>query len=148
MSADIADRFNRNLGPFAKAMGIVFDEVTPDRLTGHVDVTPELHQPFGLVHGGVYCSIVESFGSMAASIAAARDGKVVVGVSNTTDFIRPIRTGRIDVVATPIHRGRLQQQWLVEMFRDDGKLAARGHLRGQVLDTDRELAGQTPQLFT
>ncbi len=142
MSDDVVAMLNANRGPFSEWMGLFFDEVTDDRLTGHLDATSSLHQPYGLVHGGVYCAIVETFGSVGAGISAQRDGKVVVGVSNSTDFLRPVREGRVDVVATPLHRGRLQHLWLIEMFREDGKLAARGQLRAQVLDAGRELAGR------
>ncbi len=65
------------------------------------------------------------------------DGKIVVGVSNTTDFLRPTREGRLDGTATPVHVGRLQHLWQVEVTRDDDKLAARGQVRLQVLDADR-----------
>ena len=65
------------------------------------------------------------------------DGKVCVGVNNTTDFLRPTRTGRLTGVATPLHVGRLQHLWEVEITRDDDKVAARGQVRLQVLDADR-----------
>lgn len=137
MDAAALEQLNDNLGPFAAAMGARFDHWEPDRLVGHVEVDERHHQPYGLVHGGVWCSIVEQFGSVAAGAAVRDDGKLVVGVSNTTDFLRPVRHGRIDVVATPVQRGRLQHLWLVEMRREDGELVARGHLRAQVIDPER-----------
>lgn len=143
MADDVAAMWNEHRGPFTEWLGLVFDLVTPERITAHLDVTPALHQPFGLVHGGVYASIVETLGSIAATVVAQQSGKVVVGVSNATDFLRPVRDGRIEAVATPLHTGRLQHLWLVEMFRQDGKLAARGQLRGQLIDPDRDLAGQS-----
>ncbi len=127
------DRLNAG-GGFADALGMVFDEVQPDRLVGHIDIGPQHHQPFGLVHGGVWCSIVEAFGSVGGGINVHADGKTVVGVTNTTDFLRPVRDGRIDIVATPIQRGRQQHLWQVEMARADGKLVARGQVRLQVID--------------
>ena len=119
------------------ALGLVFDLLSPERVEGHVDVGPRHHQPYGIVHGGVYCSMVESLASTAAALRVLADGKVCVGVSNTTDFLRPTRTGRLSGVATPLHLGRLQQLWQVELTRDDGKLAARGQVRLQVLDAGR-----------
>lgn len=137
MDRDAVAELNANLGPFAEAVGATFDTCEPDRLTGHVDIDERHHQPFGLVHGGVWCSIVEQFGSVAAAASVRERGEVVVGVSNQTDFLRPVRSGRIDIVATPLQRGRLQHLWLVEMLREDGKPVARGHLRAQVLPADR-----------
>lgn len=125
-------------GPWVDdAMGLVFDLVSPDRVEGHVELGPQHHQPYGIVHGGVYCSIVESLASVAAAMRVLADGKICVGVSNSTDFLRATRTGRLTGVATPLHVGRLQQLWQVELTREDGKVAARGQVRLQVLDGDR-----------
>lgn len=126
-------RLNDQAG-FNDTLGMVFDTATPGRLTGHLEIGPQHHQPFGLVHGGVWCSIVETFGSLGGAITAVPMGKTVVGVTNTTDFLRPHREGRIDVVATALHLGRQQHLWQVEMSREDGKLVARGQVRLQVID--------------
>ena len=68
----------------------------------------------GLVHGGVYCSMVESMASVSAyTWLATRGGGNVVGVNNNTDFLRSIGSGTVYGRAEPIHRGRRQQLWLV-----------------------------------
>ena len=95
-------------------------------------VVPDHHTPWGVVHGGVYCSIVESAASIGASAAVAPHGKFSVGVNNNTDFIRAMTAGRIDVVAEPVQQGRTQQLWQVLITRaEDGKLVARGQVRLQ-----------------
>ena len=119
------------------ALGLVLDLLSPDRVEAHVDVSRLHHQPYGIVHGGVYCSIVETVASVAAATRVLADGRICVGVSNTTDFLRATREGRLTATATPVHVGRLQHLWQVEVVREDGKLAARGQVRLQVLDADR-----------
>lgn len=119
------------------AMGLVLDLISPDRVEGHLEAGSQHHQPYGIVHGGVYCSMVETLASIAAAMRVLADGKVCVGVSNTTDFLRATSEGRLTGVATPLHTGRLQHLWQVEITRDDGKVAARGQVRLQVLDADR-----------
>lgn len=119
------------------ALGLEFDLLSPDRVEAHVEVGPQHHQPYGIVHGGVYCSMVETLASVAAAMRVLADGRIVVGVSNTTDFLRATREGRLVATATPVHVGRLQHLWQVEVAREDGKLAARGQVRLQVLDADR-----------
>ena len=65
-----------------------------------------------------------------------------VGLSNSTDFLRSHREGRLDATATPIHRGRSQQLWLVEITRaSDGKTVARGQLRTYNLASDEVIGG-------
>ena len=77
---------------FVGLLGLQLDEVSPDRVTAHLEVRPELHQPFGILHGGVHCSIVETLASVAAAVWLGQDGHVV-GVANQTDFLRAVRTG-------------------------------------------------------
>lgn len=136
------DEFGGVDAPWSDTVGIEWDLLSPDRVEAHVDVGRVHQQPFGIVHGGVYCSIVETLASIGATINAVRDGKVVVGVSNTTDFVTAHREGRLDAVATPVQRGRHQHLWDVELRREDGRLVARGTVRLQVLDP--EVVGTRP----
>ncbi|RBY95205.1 PaaI family thioesterase [Blastococcus sp. TF02-8] len=106
-------------------------EATGTRVTGHVDLGPDQHTPWGVVHGGLYCSVVESAASIGASLAVQEHGQFSVGVNNNTDFIRSATGGRLDVVAEPIQQGRTQQLWQVLLTREDGKLVARGQVRLQ-----------------
>ena len=122
---------------FVAAAGLEVDEVSGTRVSGHIDLGPEHHTPWGVVHGGVYCTAIESAASIGASVAVAESGQFAVGVHNATDFMRPMRTGRVDVVAEPIQQGRTQQLWLVQITRaEDGKHVARGHVRLQNVARD------------
>jgi 1,4-dihydroxy-2-naphthoyl-CoA hydrolase len=118
--------------PFLAACGLVLDEVQVDRVVGHIDLGPEHHQPFGIVHGGVYAAAIESIGSVAAAMSVVADGLTVVGVHNSTHFTASMTEGRVDVVATPVVQGRTQQLWNVDITRSsDGRLVATGQLRLQ-----------------
>jgi uncharacterized protein (TIGR00369 family) len=113
-------------------LGFEYSEVSGDRVVVTWKVSPDHLQPHGIVHGGVYCSVVES----AASIGAALwfgDRGTVVGVANQTDFLRAVGDGRLTATATPLHRGRSQQLWLVEIIDDRQRLVARGQVRLQNL---------------
>ncbi len=117
---------------FVAAMGFHPDEMSGTRVTGTVELGPDHHTPWGVVHGGVYCAVVESAASIGASAAVADRGQFAVGVNNTTDFLRPVTTGRLDVVAEPVQQGRTLQLWQVQLTRvEDGKLVARGQVRLQ-----------------
>ncbi len=119
-------------GAFTTATGFEITEVTGTRVAGRVDVGPAHHTPWGIVHGGVYCAVVESAASMGASAAVADRGQFAVGVSNGTDFLRPMTAGRLDVLAEPVQQGRTLQLWLVTLTRaEDGKIVARGQVRLQ-----------------
>jgi 1,4-dihydroxy-2-naphthoyl-CoA hydrolase len=129
----------------SSTLGLVWDGLSLDRVTAHLDCDERHHQPYGIVHGGVWCAVVESLASVGAALRAVAAGGVVVGVSNSTDFLRAHRTGRVDAVAEPLHVGRTQQLWQVVLTRAvDGKVVARGQVRLQQLPADRPLAGEVP----
>jgi 1,4-dihydroxy-2-naphthoyl-CoA hydrolase len=125
--------------PFDIELGLVFTDISPDRTQARLDVQPKLLQPMGIVHGGVYCSMVESLASVAAyTWLQANGGGSVVGVNNNTDFLRAISSGRVYGAATPVHRGRRQQLWLVTITNSDDRLVARGQVRLQNLTTNEK----------
>jgi 1,4-dihydroxy-2-naphthoyl-CoA hydrolase len=106
-------------------------EITATRVEGWIELGPDHHTPFGIVHGGVYATAVETAASVGASAAAAKLGQVSVGVTNVTNFIRPRTGGRVSVTAFPIQQGRVQQLWQVDITDAGGKLVATGQLRLQ-----------------
>jgi 1,4-dihydroxy-2-naphthoyl-CoA hydrolase len=126
------DRPLENASAFLAASGLTIESAAADRVTGLLQTGPEHHTPWGVVHGGVYATAVESAASIGASLAVADQGQFAVGVHNATDFLRGSTGGRARVVATPLQQGRVQQLWLVVITReDDGKELARGQVRLQ-----------------
>lgn len=115
-------------GGFERVLGLEYPEAGPDRVVITCPIRPELLQPYGILHGGVYCSLVETAASVGAGLWFAERGRVV-GVSNTTHFLRVAREGVLTATATPIHRGRTQQLWLVQVTGDGGRDLARGEVR-------------------
>ncbi len=118
-------------GAWLSALGLEIEELSGSRVVGHLEVTGDHHTPWGVAHGGVFTTIVETTASLGASAAVSERGQFAVGTHNSTDFLRPISEGRLDVVAVPVLQGRVQQLWEVELTRGDGKLVALGRLRLQ-----------------
>ena len=116
---------------FVAAAGLVIDEATGTRVTGHIELGPEHHTPWGIVHGGVYTAAVESAASIGASTAVKDQGMVAVGLTNTTQFLRSVTSGRVNVEAVALNQGRTQQLWQVDVRDGAGKLVAHGELRLQ-----------------
>jgi 1,4-dihydroxy-2-naphthoyl-CoA hydrolase len=120
------------VGPFLKALGMTVELVEPKRVVAWMELGPDHHTPWGVVHGGAYTTAIESVASVGASAAVLERGQFAVGVNNNTDFVRPLVKGRVRVVAEPIHQGATQQLWQVTITKeDDGKLVARGQVRLQ-----------------
>jgi 1,4-dihydroxy-2-naphthoyl-CoA hydrolase len=121
---------------WGRTLGLEVIEVTPERVRARLLADPRHHQPYGVLHGGVYCSIVEAVASYGAGhLALALGQKGVLGVSNATDFFRSHSVGELSCDGYPIHTGRSAHVWEVRVTRaSDGKLVARGQVRFHVLD--------------
>ncbi|HEX6257782.1 MAG TPA: PaaI family thioesterase [Euzebyales bacterium] len=114
---------------FTTGLGLTLVDLTPTKARATAEIGPEHHQEAGILHGGWHAAVVETVGSLGAHLKASEDGQTVVGVSNLTEFFRPVVDGALDVEAAPVHQGRTQQVWEVRITRPDGKLVARGQLR-------------------
>jgi uncharacterized protein (TIGR00369 family) len=144
---DLVSMLNAQRGGFNITLGLVFTQASTDEVHCEVPVGPHLTQPYGLVHGGVYSSIVETLASAGAALHAMTHGQSSVGLENTTSFVRAVRAGTLVATAKPLHRGRASQVWQVDVA-SDGKLAATGRLRTLSLAPGAAVAGETVGLKT
>jgi 1,4-dihydroxy-2-naphthoyl-CoA hydrolase len=105
-------------------LGMELLEVTPDRVRGRLEVTDKVKQPYGLLHGGVFCAMAESLASVATAGAVYDDGMIAVGLSNHTSFMRPATSGYVHGEGRPRHRGRTTWVWELDFTDDDSRLCA------------------------
>ena len=118
-----------------RALGLVIDGYSGGenggctRVRGHIDAGPEHHQPMGIVHGALYTGAIETAASVGAFLAVTGSGQFAVGVDNLTDFVRPVKEGRLEVDARAASQGRTLQLWEVDITDDRGRLVARGRVR-------------------
>ncbi|HZD00323.1 MAG TPA: PaaI family thioesterase [Actinomycetes bacterium] len=115
-------------GSVDKLLGLRFEEVSGDRVVAVLPVTRDLHQSHGIVHGGVYATAAEITASVGASLWLGAEARAV-GISNYTDFLRPVRQGELRIEATPVNRGRSTQLWEVAITDERGRPVARGRVR-------------------
>lgn len=119
-------------GSWLNDHGLMLDEVSGTRVTAHIELSERHHTPWGVVHGGVYTTAIESVASVGASAAVFDQGQFAVGVNNSTDFLRSMQAGIVDLIAEPVIQGRVQQLWRVVIIRrEDGKAVAQGQVRLQ-----------------
>ncbi|MEB2285062.1 MAG: hypothetical protein B6D46_09990 [Polyangiaceae bacterium UTPRO1] len=123
-------------------LGIRLVRCSPDEVVLEYDIDDRHRQPYGIVHGGVHCTAVETACSMGAALAGAARGQAVVGVENHTSFIHAVREGRVTVTARPLTRGRRSQLWQADAHTADGTLVASGRVRLLALDPGAALAGE------
>lgn len=143
---DFASTLNANLGGFEAQLGMRFLSASPESVTATLEVTPELLQPYGLVHGGVYCSVIETVCSVGAALHAMQRGDNAVGLENHTSFLRAVRSGTLIAHATPLRRGRRSQVWEAEIHDDQERLVASGRVRLLCLEPGASAGGQEVRL--
>jgi 1,4-dihydroxy-2-naphthoyl-CoA hydrolase len=110
--------------PFDRHYGLEIEEATDELVRGRVAVREHLLQPVGLVHGGVHASIAEALASLGTNVGIVPEGKIGLGQSNHSSFLRPISEGTIHGLARRRHRGRTTWVWDVELTDDAGRLCA------------------------
>lgn len=142
LSPDVlAARINQKLIGFDHTLGIEILSASADRVEAEMQIDARHLQVHGVVHGGVYATIVETLGSVGAFVAQGSDRAAVVGMENHTSFLRAVKQGKLKAIAVPINRGRRTQLWEVRVETEDGKLAATGRLRTLCLEDGAALAG-------
>lgn len=113
---------------FDGLLGVHFVAATGSRVVLELEVEPALHQPFGVLHGGAVCTLVETAASVGATEWLAGRGHAV-GLQNCTKFHSSVSTGRVTAVAEPLRQGRSQQLWSVVVTADTGVVVAEGEVR-------------------
>ena len=116
----------------------VLDEGIEDgAVRGRVAIRDELRQQFGLLHGGVISALAEALASRGTWLVMYPQGKVVMGMSNETNFLRPLLEGYLNATAVPLHKGRTRWVWEVESRDDQQRLCAVTRVNIAVRDAPR-----------
>lgn len=125
-----AEQLTQLSSPFDDAIGLRFESASGERVVATVEVTPHLHQPTGIVHGGVYATMIETATSVGATIWAGEHvGAFAAGIANSTDFLRAVSTGTLRVTANAIQQGRTLQLWEAAITDEQDRVVAHGKVR-------------------
>jgi 1,4-dihydroxy-2-naphthoyl-CoA hydrolase len=143
VSQDFSELLNATPEGWLQAMGVRITHATKDEVRCEMLVGPEHLQAYGIVHGGVHCGLIETLASIGAYLFAQQRSQHVVGLENSTSFIRAVRAGtNLHAVATPITRGQRTQVWEGRVLDEDERVVAMGRVRLLCLDPDQSLAGE------
>jgi uncharacterized protein (TIGR00369 family) len=139
---DLCATLNATLHGWNAAMGIRFVKATGDEVIAEIEVAAQHRQPYGIVHGGVHAGLIETVASVGAAIFAMPRGQSVVGLENSTSFIRAARDGTLRATGRPVTRGRKTQVWEVTVTDGEGRTLSTGRVRLLCLESDAALAGE------
>lgn len=117
---DVLGEVNRgSAGTLSDRMGIVYTQVTPERVVATMPVAGNT-QPYGLLHGGASVVLAESVGSVLAVVSAG-PGRTAVGVEINATHHRPATSGQVTGVATPLSVGRTMGTFDVVVSDEAGR---------------------------
>jgi 1,4-dihydroxy-2-naphthoyl-CoA hydrolase len=111
-------------GTLDDQLGFQMLEASPEGCRARFTVEDRVCQPLGLVHGGAFASLAESMVSLTTHEAVAGDGRLALGQSNHTSFLRPVTEGTVHAEGRPRHRGRTSWIWDVDFTDDEGRVCA------------------------
>jgi 1,4-dihydroxy-2-naphthoyl-CoA hydrolase len=130
MSPDVAAELRALPSPFTELFGLRIDTLMPEEVTASLTVDPARHlHPWGAVHGGVYCTLIETLATLGAQLSALPAGKLASGIENHTSFLRQVRDGELKARAVAINRGRQLHLWAVTITDERDRLVAHGVVR-------------------
>lgn len=108
-------------GGLTAHLGIVFTEIGDDFVRATMPVTPQHHQPMGLLHGGANVALAETLGSVGGALSCG-EGKTCVGLEINANHVRAVRNGTVVGTARPLHRGATTHVWEIRIDDEAGRL--------------------------
>lgn len=107
---------------FDAYVGTEWLSLDPDDARCRVAVRNELRQPYGILHGGVYSTLVESLCSYVTAVSVYDEGRIAMGQAIEVSFLRPVSAGHAEVRAVVRHRGRTTWIWQAEILDAEERL--------------------------
>ncbi len=132
---DLVDYLNKNIikNTLMETLGIEFTKAEGQQLTAQMPVTPAVHQPAGILHGGATAALAESVGSTASHIFIDRENFEIHGIELSINHLKSIKEGMVWATATPIHIGRTTHLWEIIIKDEKKRLVAHAKLTNIIL---------------
>lgn len=115
-------------------LNIRFTEVTDNTLTATMPVTPKVHQPYGILHGGASVALAETVGSYASSLVVDTHQFMVVGMEVNANHLKPVASGMVRAVCSPLHLGTKTHVWDIRIYNDASQLTCVSRLTVAVIE--------------
>lgn len=104
------------------ALGITYEEITPDRVVCKMPVGPKTIQPMGLLHGGASVALAETAASVGTAININSETHFAAGLEINANHLRGKREGVVTATAVPFHKGRTTMVWDIQITDEEDKL--------------------------
>ena len=136
-TAELLQRINAYCkGTLMETLEIEYVAIDADSLTAKMPVTPKVHQPDGVLHGGATLALAESVGSAAAQVLMADKQVQIRGLELSGNHVKSVRSGYVWAKATVLHRGKTTQLWQIHVTDDQGALVSVVKFTTMILNRD------------
>ncbi|WP_144958464.1 PaaI family thioesterase [Gillisia sp. Hel_I_86] len=105
-----------------ETLDIEIVEITDEYVLGKMPVTPKVHQPDGVLHGGATVALAETIGSMASLLLNNSSECIIRGIEISANHVKSIREGFVFAKASAIHKGRTTQLWDIKITDEEDNL--------------------------
>ncbi|MFL1895544.1 PaaI family thioesterase [Aquimarina sp. 2-A2] len=105
-----------------ETLDITFCDVSESFLIAKMPVTPKVHQPDGVLHGGAMVALAESVGSAATYIFLNSKDFYIRGIEISANHVKSIREGFVYAKAVIVHKGRTTQLWDIKITDEENQL--------------------------
>lgn len=105
-----------------ETLEIEFIDVSNKFLVAKMPVTPKVHQPDGLLHGGATVALAETVGSAAAIILLEHENIKIRAIEISANHVKSVRNGYVYAKATIIHKGKTTQLLQIRITNEEDEL--------------------------
>ncbi len=130
MHEEMTARFNGN--GVNEELGIEVVSLSPEKVVLQVEVGPKVHQPYGILHGGVSALMAEGAASIGGAVSVG-PGEIVVGTELNCSHLRSMSSGTLTATATPVRKGRTVHVWSIDLTDENGRMICIARCTLQVL---------------
>jgi len=107
-----------------ETLHIEFVDITDNEVVARMPVTPRVHQPDGVLHGGASVALAESVGSAGAFIFLGEEHIAIRGIEISANHVKSVSKGFVYATASILHKGRTLQLWQIKITNDDNELVS------------------------
>lgn len=130
---DVVEINSRPKNHIAALLGIDFIEIGDNFIKAKMPVDERTHQPVGILHGGASVVLAETLGSVASNLVLNREKQMGVGLEINANHLRPVKSGFVTGICTPIHIGGKTHVWDIKIYNDAGKMSCISRLTVAVI---------------
>ncbi len=116
-----------------RTLNITYTDAGEDFLVATMPVTPAVHQPIGLLHGGASVALAESVGSAASMLFVNPEVSEVRGIEISANHLKAKRNGLVTATAKIVHKGRSIHLWEIRIVDENNNLISLCKLTNMIL---------------